>query len=87
MRLTRLESVYVTWEDSVTKSGWHYDERMLNNTLPAIKTIGFVVENAATSLTLAHSIDSVGKGAVGLITIPKRAIISITRLGNKHGHR
>lgn len=71
----------VIWEDAFgCPSGWQVEEE-LQTTTSVVHSVGFVVAETAEQLTLAPHVggqNQENKQFAGVITLPKRQIISIS---------
>ena len=65
-----MKAVYVEWVDAVTGEGW-IDKDDAIGECPIIKSIGFVVGESKTAITITHSVDDEHDNVSGHIRIPK----------------
>ena len=70
-----MKALYIEWIDSSGLQGcWHDVETFKNAKLVTCKTIGFVVDENAETITLVGSHNPDGDQVSGDMTIPKTAI-------------
>jgi len=70
--------VCVVWLDSCTEAGWMHDAEATMR-VAEIKSVGWLLEDTETQVTLAQSVDWEGKTSERL-TMPKSVVVSITVL-------
>jgi len=70
--MTRKVEQFV-WIDSHTRAGWYPEDGILEETIPMIVSVGFVIEESSVWVALATT---VGDGfCLSPVQIPKRAIL------------
>ena len=71
-----MKLIYVEWKDACTSHGWNYNEGM---ELMDVRTVGWVVQQDKTTVTIATSQSKGGK-FLDPITIPKHSITKMKTL-------